>query len=75
MSDPYFLNVAVSLVATLFGLLILILGWLGNKFYSKMDEISKNLVTMAGELHTRINGHDRRITVLETRIDSARRAP
>lgn len=73
MSDSMFLTVAMSLVATLFGLLILIVGWLGNKTYSKLDEISRNLVLMAGELHEKINGHDRRITVLETRLD--RRAP
>jgi len=73
VSDSMFLTVAMSLVATLFGLLILIVGWLGNKTYSKLDEISRNLVLMAGELHEKINGHDRRITVLETRLD--RRAP
>lgn len=68
MNDTTLLTLAVSLVATLFGLLVMILGWLGNKFYSKLDEISRNLVEMAGELHEKINGHDRRITVLETRI-------
>lgn len=73
MSDTQLLTVASMLVATLFGLLVTIIGWLGNKFYSKLDEISKHLVEMAGELHERINGHDRRITVLETLKDERRR--
>lgn len=66
------LTLALALVATMFGLLVAILGWLGNKFYTKLDEISSNLVKMAGELHDRINGLDRRTTVLETRIGAKR---
>jgi biopolymer transport protein ExbB/TolQ len=66
MSDTILLSIAASLVATLFALLVAIIGWLGNKFYSKLDEISKNLVSMAGELHTRINGIDRRLVRVET---------
>lgn len=69
MSDTVLLAIAASLVATLFGLLVAIIGWLGNKFYSKLDEISRNLVTMASELHERINGLDRRVTVVETRVE------
>ena len=63
------LVVASSLVATLFGLLVAIIGWLGNKFYAKLDEISKNLIMMAGELHERINDIDRRLVRVETTID------
>jgi biopolymer transport protein ExbB/TolQ len=65
--------VASSLVATLFGLLVTIIGWLGNKFYAKLDEISKNLVVMAGELHERINGLDRRVTRVETQYEDRRK--
>lgn len=66
MTEALLLTVASSLVATLFGILVLIVGWLGNKLYSKLDEMSKNLNTMAGELHNRINGIDRRLVVVET---------
>ena len=69
MTETTMLVVASSLVATLFGLLVAIIGWLGNKFYVKLDEISKNLITMAGELHDRINGIDRRLVRVETTID------
>jgi len=66
MNDAQLLTLAASLVAALFGLLVTLIGWLGNKFYTKLDEISKNLVDMAGELHERINGLDRRVTKVET---------
>ena len=69
MSDTFLLTMASSLVATLFGLLVLIIGWLGNKFYSKLDEISQNLSRMAGELHERINGIDRRLVRVETKTN------
>ena len=73
MSDTQLLTLATSLVATLFGLLVTIIGWLGNKFYAKLDEISKNLVVMAGELHDRINGLDRRVTRVETQYEDRRK--
>lgn len=69
MTETMLLTLASSLVATLFGLLVLIVGWLGNKLYSKLDEMSKNLVAMAGELHGRINDIDRRLIVVETHHD------
>ena len=72
MSDTQLLAISASLVATLFGVLVTVLGWLGNKFYAKLDEISKNLVDMAGELHDRINGLDRRVTKVETRCEERR---
>lgn len=72
MSDTVLLTVAASLVATLFGVLVALLGWLGSKVYEKLSEISNNLVDMAGELHERINGLDRRVTVVETRCHDRR---
>lgn len=72
MSDTVLLTVAASLVATLFGVLVALLGWLGSKVYEKLNEISNNLVDMAGELHERINGLDRRVTVVETRCHDRR---
>lgn len=67
MSEVMLLTIAASLVATLFGLLVAILGWLGNKIYTKLDEMSSTMHGIAGDLHDRINGLDKRITVVETR--------
>lgn len=62
------------LLPLLFGLLVALLGWIGNKVYQKLDEISKNLVAMAGELHGRINRLDRRVTRVETHCADRRQA-
>ncbi len=70
MNETVMLTIASSLVATLFGLLILIVGWLGNKLYNKLDEMSRALHDMAGELHSRINGIDRRVVKLETHCEN-----
>lgn len=72
MNDAELLKLAAFLVATLLGLLVTLIGWLGNKFYTKLDEISKNLQEMAGELHERINGLDRRVTRVETQFEDRR---
>ena len=69
MTEAALVTMALSLVATLFGLLVLVLGWIGNKTYGKLDEISTNLVKMVGELHTRINGLDTRLAKVETRLE------
>ena len=67
MSESLMLTIAASLVATMFGLLIAVLGWMGNKVYSKMEEIEMTLHKIAGDLHEKINTLDRRVTVVETK--------
>lgn len=69
MSDTFLLTIALGLVATLFGLLISLLSWIGSRLYGKLDEMSKSLNTIKAELHQRITGLDRRVTVIETRLD------
>ena len=65
INDTTAISVLLTMVGGLLGVLILIIGWLGNKFYMKLEEISKNLLLMAGELHSRINGIDRRLIRVE----------
>lgn len=67
MTDAQFLNFAISLVATFFGMLVLILGWLGNKVHSKLESVSSSLHKIEGDLHDRITHIDRRLTAVETR--------
>jgi uncharacterized protein YoxC len=67
--DTFLLSIALALVAGLFSLLTLVIGWIGNKLYGKLDEMSKNLVTMASELHNRITNVDKRLTRVETLND------
>ena len=68
MSESQFLSITISLVATLFGILILIVGWLGSKVYIKLDEMSKTMRDMTLELHDRIGGIDRRLVRVEDRV-------
>ena len=63
----FILTIALSLVGVFFGLLMLVIGWMGNKLYNKVDEMSKNLISMASELHTRINTIDNRLVRVEAR--------
>jgi hypothetical protein len=49
----------------MFGLLSAILGWIGNRTYQKMDEMAKTLDRIAGDLHEKINGLDKRVTIVE----------
>jgi biopolymer transport protein ExbB/TolQ len=69
MEQSTVLTLAASLVATMFGLVIAVLGWLGSRVYSKLDEMSVRMDSIASELHTRINGLDHRVTVVETRCE------
>lgn len=59
------LTVAGALVAAIFGILLAVLGWMGNKLYGKLVEITTSLSTLAGDLHTKINALDRRVTIVE----------
>lgn len=70
MSETMLLTISASLLVAMFGLLCSILGWIGNRIYNKVDEMATNLEKMAGELHDRINGIDRRVTVVETKCGS-----
>jgi len=66
VNSDILMTILLSLVATFFGLLMLVLGWVAQKLYGKVDEISKNLLTMASKLHERITGIDIRLTRVET---------
>jgi len=59
-------TIVLSLVGVFFGLLMTVIGWIGNKLYNKVDEMSVNLVKMDSELHTRINDLHTRLVRVET---------
>lgn len=70
MTETTLLTILLALIGALFGVLTALIGWLGNKSYLKLEEISGNLVLMANELHARINAIDRRVVRLETKSQS-----
>jgi predicted PurR-regulated permease PerM len=67
MSEHDVLTSAATVVASLFGMITLLLGWLGNKIYDKLTEMSDTMHRVESDLHGRITDLDRRVTVVETK--------
>jgi flagellar motor component MotA len=67
MNETQLLTIAAALVATMFGLLTAVLGWIGNKLYAKIDEMGDTMHEIAAGLHEKFNGLDKRVTVIETK--------
>lgn len=63
MSDAQLHTLFVQLVAALFGLLTLILGWMGNKLSTKLD----SMTGIFDEIKREIQKIDNRVTRLEER--------
>lgn len=66
IDSMWMLTLAGALVAAVFGVLLAVLGWIGNKLHAKLEAITSTLDRIAGDLHERISGLDRRITRVET---------
>lgn len=72
MNETTLLSLSASLVATLFGLLVAIIGWLGSKIYSKLDELGNTMRRIENDLHERISALDKRVTRVETQFELRR---
>lgn len=70
MSETQLLAIAASLVAAMFGLLCGLIAWIGGRAINAIDGMRDKLNEVAGELHNRINGLDRRVTVVETKCNT-----
>lgn len=70
MNDVQLMAIMIGLLSIIFGLLMAVLGWIGNKLYLKVEDVNKSIQVMASELHTRINNHESRLTRIETIEDS-----
>ena len=63
VTDTQLLTISAQLVAALFGILIMLLGWLGSKLYSKLESMSDAF----NEIKREIQKIDNRVTRLEER--------
>jgi hypothetical protein len=54
------------LVATMFGLLVAVFGWLSNKLYSKLEYMNQSLQEIENGLIQKIHDIDKRVTKAET---------
>ena len=66
MAEAQILTMATTLVATLFALLVTVLGWIGNKIYTKLDEVNQTMRQIEKDLGIRLHDIDRRLTKIET---------
>lgn len=66
MSEQAFTAIMLSLVGTFFGLLVAVLGWMGNKIYGKLEEMNCSLHKLDRDLTHKVHEIDKRITKLET---------
>lgn len=69
MSEVDFIAILLSLVATLFAVLVALLGWMGNKVYARMTEMTHSMHNIERDLHGRISDLDRRVTRVEDIVD------
>lgn len=66
-SDAGTTNLLLSLVSTMFGLLVLVLGWMGNKVYERLGDMAKSMRNIEADLHGRIGDLDRRMVRVEAK--------
>ncbi len=69
MTDMQTLTAAGALIVLLVGVLVGMLGWIGSRIIVRLDAMVDRLNSVAGELHTRINGIDTRLTRVETKVE------
>lgn len=66
MTEAGFISVLLSLVATLFGLLVCVMAWIGSKLYQRVNEMASSMQNIERDLHGKIVNLDRRMTRIET---------
>lgn len=66
MSDAMIVSTLLALVASLFGVLVMILGWMGNKVYEKLSEMASSLHHVENDLRGQLADLDRRVFTVET---------
>ena len=66
MNESFIITMATSLVAVFFGLLVAVLGWIGNKIYTSLENVSRCLREMEKDIGLRLSDMDRRITRVES---------
>ncbi len=69
MTDLQLIGAGGALIGLLIGILVAVLGWLGSRIIVRLDLMVDRLNQVSGELHTRINGLDTRLTRVETKVE------
>ena len=69
MTDLQIMGAGSALIGLLVAVLAAVLGWLGSRIIVRLDLMVDRLNQVSGELHTRINGLDTRLTRVETKVE------
>lgn len=69
MDATLFLTISASLVAGSFGILSVVIGWVGSRVINKQDEMMTKLDNVRDDLYKRINVLDLRLTRVELILD------
>ena len=65
MSDS---DILMPIVGGLMSVLIIVIGWMGNKLHERLGEINETLATIDRDLRHELSRLDNRLTVVETKI-------
>ena len=65
MSDA---DILMPIVGGLMSVLIIVIGWMGNKLHESLGEINETLATIDRDLRHELSRLDNRLTVVETKI-------
>lgn len=68
MDKAILTELLLILVATMFGLLVAVFGWLSNKLYEKLDYMNKVLKEIEDGLINKIHDIDKRVIKAETEM-------
>lgn len=74
MDNNILLTIAATLVATLFGLLVALISYMGSNVINELKQLNTKLQEVAADLHTRITGLDMRLTRVETKVEEHERS-
>lgn len=67
MDKAILTELLLMLVATMFGLLVAVFGWLSNRLYEKLEFMNKSLRDIETGLVNKLHEIDKRVTQVETR--------
>jgi predicted PurR-regulated permease PerM len=68
ITEIWVITILLGLVTALFGTLVAMLGWMGNKVYSKLSELAQTMHSIENDLHGKISTLDRRVTRVEAHV-------
>jgi hypothetical protein len=66
VSEMFIISLLLGMVATMFGLLTMVVGWFGNRMIAKMDEMHSTVHNIEADIHSKLGQLDKRVTVVET---------